>query len=142
MGVGRGWGQRGAVEELTPFRGTELPWGREGQAGSLQGVSMYPFLLQIPTLPQAKGQTWEAGREGGVLAQGPREECHLDVRGQDWRMCTWEVKPKLSPGDSSSSQGLWGRKSQPKWRKGDSIVKMWPQGRDYGGVGVAGRLGR
>lgn len=63
-------------------------------------------------------------RVGGVLAQGPRQESHPDVRGQEWRMCTRGVKPKLSPGDSSPSQGLWGRKSQPKWRKGDSIVKM------------------
>lgn len=42
-GGGAGLGAAGEggerVKELTPFRGTALPWGREGQTGSLQGVS-------------------------------------------------------------------------------------------------------
>lgn len=44
------------------------------------------------------------------------------------------VNPQLSPGASPSSRGLRGRKSLREWRKGDSIVRLRPLGRDYGGV--------
>lgn len=43
------------------------------------------------------------------------------------------VNPQLSPEASPSSRGLWGRKSPREWRKGDSIVRLRPLGRDYGG---------
>lgn len=96
MGEGRDWGQQekrrgggGRVKELTPFRGTALPWGREGQTGSLQGVSM-SLLAPDPNTPTCQGTDV---RVGGVLAQGPRQESHPDVRGQEWRMCTRGLSP-------------------------------------------------
>lgn len=127
MGEGQGWGQqerrvgRGGVEELTPFRGTALPGGREGQAGSLQGVSRSPLPAPDPNTPTCQG-TDAGGREGSPLRVLERNVTLMSEGRSGGR--AHGVKPKLSSRDSSSSQGLWGRKCLPKWRKGDSIVKM------------------
>lgn len=50
------------------------------------------------------------------------------------------LSPSGLQGPPPSSWGLWGRKSLRERRKGDSIVRLRPQGRDYGGSGE-GRMG-
>lgn len=134
-------GEGGAVEELTPFRGTELPWGREGQAGSLQGVSMSPFLLQIPTLPQAKGQTWEAGREGGVLVQGPREECHLDVRGQTGGCAHGRLSPNCPQETPPPARGFGAGSPSQSGGRETVLSRCGPKGEIMGGWGWLGLRG-
>lgn len=97
MGEGRDWGQQekrrggGTTSEGTdPLSGDSTPVG-EGRADRKS-----PECLDVPSSSRSQHSHMPRNRRvrvGGVLAQGPRQESHPDVRGQEWRMCTRGLSP-------------------------------------------------
>lgn len=99
-GLGAAGEGGGTSEGTDPLSGDSTPVG-EGRTDRKS-----PGCLDVPSSSRSQHSHIPRNRRvrvGGVLAQGPRQESHPDVRGQEWRMCTRGVKPKLSPGDSSPS---------------------------------------
>lgn len=70
-----------------------------------------------------------------------RGQRHENVRGKWEDVVTRGLIPSPPRGPPPQAGGFGGRKSPREWRKGDSIVRLSPQGRDYGGTGVEGRMG-
>lgn len=71
-----------------------------------------------------------------------RGQRHENVRGKWEDVVSRGLIPSPSREPPPQAGGFGGRKSPREWRKGDSIVRLSPQGRDYGGAGGRGEWGR